>query len=168
MNANVTPAKDELFELVVDDGYKAYPIKNLVGMQIGTLYFNPTDFNIVGRFNEHIGELQAVLEGLDGASINPDGSGGDEDAQAILEGATAKLEPIFNEILGGNFFDAFFAKTSPFAITQGNFYVENAVEVLANLITNTFGEETKKIDKRVKKYTEQYEKVKAKQGKTGK
>lgn len=168
MNANVKPAKEETLKIVVDDGYKAYPIENLVGMQIGTLYFNPTDFNIVSRFNEHIGEVQNVLEGLDGASINPDGSGVDDEAQAILEQATAKLKPIFNNILGGNFFDAFFSMTSPFAITKGNFYVENAIDVLANLITNTFGEETKKIDKRVKKYTEQYEKVKAKQKKADK
>ena len=61
---------------VVEDGYKEIPVYNSLHMQIGTLRYNPTDLNIVGRLKEKLSTFENILKPVTDASVDADGNGG--------------------------------------------------------------------------------------------
>ncbi len=57
-------------ELTVDTGVRTYIIKNTQGRQIGELVFNPTDTDIISRYEtviDRIGEIETLIRDNPGA-----------------------------------------------------------------------------------------------------
>ena len=59
-------------------------------------------------------------------------------------------------IFGGNMSEAFFGKMHPFSPVGGVFYCESALEKVGNFITTQFEQETKKVNRRISRYTKKY------------
>lgn len=139
--------------LVVDDGSERIPIQNKHGDEIGVFYFNPTDVGIVKRFNEVADRFSEVVQPLSEANINPDGTGVNNDDVKALEEAEKRLYDLCNYLFNGNLAEAFFGKMNPFSPVGGNFYCENALNVVSQYVSKRFDAEAKKISARVERYT---------------
>ncbi len=153
-------AENTTMKIVINDGSVRVPIENMYGEELGAFTFRPTDIDIVKRYNESADKFASVVEPLDKAGINPDGTA-DESIEGSLEAigeAEARLYELCNYIFGGDMAGAFFGKMNPFSPVDGRFYCEVAIEYLGNFITAQFDAETKKVSARVKEYTDGYKK----------
>lgn len=147
---------EEDFSIVVDDGSRRVPIRNKEGEEIGVFYFRPTDLGIVDRFNAAIEKLDDIMKPVENAPVREDGSPDDPDDMEAFKEAERRLYEICDYIFDGNMSAAFFGKMAPFSPVNGAFYCENAIEAVGNFISGQFDEETRKLTKRMAKYTEGY------------
>lgn len=145
-------------EIVIDDGSVEVPIKNRHGVEIGKFYFHPTDVGIIGRYNQMVGAFNEITAPLEHVSIRPDGTADGDNAEeaAALEEAEKRLYAACDFMFGGNMSEAFFGKMHPFSPVNGSFYCERAIELVGKYIEAQFEQETKKIAKRVNRYTRDY------------
>ena len=140
--------------ITVDDGRVAVPINNASGEKVGVFYFNPTDIGIVERFKNVSNEFENAV-----APLNELADDADEDTQlAALKEAESRLYDLCNGLFGGNFAEAFFGSINPFTPINGVFYCENALNAVSEFVSKQFDKETTKINARVSKYTQDYQK----------
>jgi len=146
--------------VVVNDGRRKVTIKNQNGDVIGSFRFNPTDVNIVNRYNESVSKFEDIVKPLSNYDIKANGEGDGMEAVSALDEAEAKLIDLMDYILDGQFGKAFFSKTHAFAgVEDGDdvkFYCEVAFDVVGQYIANKFDAETKKLDRRLSKHTHGY------------
>lgn len=144
--------------IVVDDGYRRVPIYNTDGEETGYFRFNPTDVNIINRYNEMAKTLDTIVEPL--ASV-PDAPEGEEDGNDSLrlravEQATERLYEAVNKLFDADAAGAFFGTVHPFSPVDGRFYCEAVLEAVGKYISEQFAQETAKVERRVSKYTKKY------------
>lgn len=158
--------KNNGLEIIVDDGTVEEKIHNKFGEVIGVFRFIPTDLNIVKRYNEVVADFDKITEPLEHLNINPDGTLGDHTDEELLifDECAQRLFDKLNYIFAADMAKGFFGTVHPFSIINGYFYCENAIEGLGNYISARFESETKKINKRVNKYTHGYRTGKHKNG----
>lgn len=146
--------------VVINDGRRKVTIKNQNGDVIGSFRFNPTDINIVNRYNESADKFADVVRPLSDYDINAQGEGEGTEAAEVLNQAEAKLVELMNYILDGDFGKAFFSKTHAFAgVEDGDevkFYCEVAFDVIGKYISQKFDAETKKLERKLDKHTHGY------------
>lgn len=150
--------KEKALEIVIDDGSKRVPIRNLSGDEIGEFYFRPTDVDIINRFNESVSKFDEIVAPLEEIDIQEDGSADENDPAAVkaMNEAKTRLFEMVDYIFGGNMSEAFFGKMHPFSPVGGVFYCESALEKVGSFITAQFEQETAKVQKRIGKYTKKY------------
>lgn len=132
-------------ELTVDTGVRTYIIKNTQGRQIGELVFNPTDTDIISRYETvigRIGEIETLIRDNPGA-------------QGVML-VSDKIKQEIDYIINGDSTAAFFNEQSPLTTINGKFYFENVLETIAKVITREFNIEVNKTKKRMQRYTGSY------------
>ena len=121
----------------------------------------PTDISIVDRYNKMVNKFDEIVAPLENISIAPDGGAVDgatrEEADALHE-AEKRLYQALDYMFGGNMAEAFFGKMHPFSPINGVFYCEVALDAVGKYISAQFERETRKITKRVSRYTDGYTK----------
>lgn len=142
----------------IDDGSKRVPITNLHGEEIGVFYFRPTDIGMINRYNEVIQRFDDITGPLQNIGINADGTASSDADMEALNTAEKKLFEACDYMLGGNLSEAFFGSMHPFSPIGGYFYCETVLEKVGQFISAQFEEETRKINKRLRKYTAGYKK----------
>ncbi len=154
--------RQDALEIVIDDGSKKVPIRNLSGDEIGVFYFHPTDVGIISRYNERMAKFDEIVAPLESVNINSDGTADENDMAAVeaLAEAEKRLYEACDYIFGGNMSEAFFGKMHPFSPVGGIFYCETALEKVGAFISAQFEQETAKISTRMKKYVNKYGKGK--------
>lgn len=151
---DIAVKKNDGLSITVDDGRVAVPINNTNGEKVGVFFFNPTDIGIVERFKTASDKFDFVVEPLN--ELKDDAS---EDEQiAALKKAEVRLYDLCNNLFGGNFAEAFFGSVNPFTPIDGRFYCENALNAVSEFVGRQFDKETSKINARVSKYTQDYQK----------
>lgn len=151
-------AQTTQMKIVVDDGSVKIPIENAIGQELGFFIFRPTDVGILQRYNDAISRMESIVEPLNKSQIKSDGTA-DETVEGSLEAlheAEKVLYEVCDYILDGNMSEAFFGKRNPFTPIGGRFYFEIAIETLGKFISAQFNAETKKISRKVDKYTSKY------------
>lgn len=144
--------------LVVDDGSVTETIRNQQGQKVGEFTFRPSDIGIIDRYNESISKFGDVVAPLENVGLNPDGTPRKDDAAdfELLSKIKADICEMVDYIFGGNISEGFFGTMHPLSVINGRLYCENVLDALGNYIAAVFATETKKIDKRVSRYTQQY------------
>ena len=147
-----------VFEIVVDDGRVAVPIRNKIGEVLGEFIFSPTDVGIIQRYNEVSDKLPEITKPLENVTINADGTANSDDPLGVkaLNEATDRLFELFDYMFGGNMSKTFFAKVNPFSPVGGRFYCENALEKIGQFISQQHDKEIKTANDRLKQYTQGY------------
>lgn len=146
----------DTIEIVVDDGMRDVRIRNLKGEQIGLFKFRPTDMGIIDRYNKLVKDFDAITEPLADVSIKADGTAESELDTSKLNEAEQRLYAACDEMFGGNMSEAFFGKMHPFSPVNGVFFCETAISQVGKFIGQQFGQELKKINTRVERYTKKY------------
>lgn len=151
--ANLTPGEDSLF---VEDGYIRIPVYNQLKEQIGTFKFNPTDVNIINRYNEVADKFGTVVKPLRNTSIDPNGEAADDDSVRALNEAEDAMIELFDYLLGTDSREAFFSQVHVFTPVNGNFYCENVFKSIGAYLEKKFQTELNKIDARIDKHVHGY------------
>ena len=142
--------------IVVDDGRVDVPIKNQYGEVVGTFRFNPTDINIVNRYNEAAAKFEDIAKPLIDYDIDGNGEGKTKDAVEALNEAEDKMIELMDYVFDADSRESFFSKIHAFAPTNGKFYCEVVYTGIGNYISKKFDAETKAVSIRVDKYTHGY------------
>lgn len=133
--------------IVVDDGLKTYTIENKNGKVLGEFSFNPSDTNIIRRYEE-------VVESLEKLSF--ESSEETEENLKKMEDFTAEqIDYLFNADVAKNFFSVMGAFTP---LASGKYYIETVLEVIGQAISAETGERVKKINTSIRKHTGKYHK----------
>lgn len=163
-NTTNTLPKGKEDVIVVDDGYRLIRVQNQLGEEIGKFRFNPTDFNMVNRYNEVADQFGEVVKPVADANITKDGEAADEDSVELLNEAEDKMIELMDYVLNCDSREAFFSKTHMFTPTDGVFYCEKVLESIENFVKIKFAAETKKVNARVAKHTANYRTGKHRRG----
>lgn len=134
-------------KLIIDDGVKVYTIENVSGQILGEISFNPSDTNIISRYES----VQKFFDNMKESDYQ-----NTEDGFAKLENDITKQ---VDYLLRANTKDTFFAITGPLSpLESGELYFENVMNALRAVIEKELGVRMKKMQTRVRKYTEKYHK----------
>lgn len=139
------------------DGYKSFCINNDPDRVIR---FNPTDIDIVKRFNQAMKELREEKEGLEDVNLNPDGTVVDDDAtlektSEVLEQFNQVIRKKLNFIFKSDVYDTIFDGQSPMAIvgTERQLLFEAFMDAAFHVINEEVESATReRVDKYVSKY----------------
>lgn len=136
--------------LNIDDGSKSVEIHNIDGEIIGEFRFNPTDFDIMKRFD-------VVIKDMEKMEIPEISDTSEDEVISLIEELSEKIKKLFDFLLNYNASDEIFAKCNPFTITsKGNMYCEDVIEGIANLIKQTMNKNFNKRNAKIKKATAKY------------
>lgn len=144
--------------IVVDDGYRRVPIYNSDGEENGYFRFNPTDVNIINRYNKMVKDFDSIVEPLQGVPDGPEGESEELDGLRIqaMETAKERLYDAINMLFDADAAGAFFGKIHPFSPVDGRMYCEVVLEAVGKYISEQFEQETAKMERRISKYTKKY------------
>lgn len=143
------------FSITVDDGFVSVPMYNLHGMKIGEFAFQPTDVDIVNRFNESMDKFDEVLAPLQ-AEADKDPDADDFDNIDAVNEARDRLFKMCDYIFNADTGNSLFGRMHPFSPVNGKFYCMEVFDQLSVFIQSQFGEETKKVNENMKKYVDGY------------
>ena len=131
----------------IDDGSKTYEIVNLDNKVLGTFTFNPSDVNIIKRYDAVIEELQKYAEEAKDEVFT---------AEKLNE-VQDKIVEKMDMLTGGDTANSFFSicgALSPMA--NGNLFVQNVLEGIGAVIEKETKKRVKKMDAQANKYLEAY------------
>jgi len=135
----------ETMKLSVDTGSILIDIDDK-GDIIGQFRFNPNDLDIINRFEK-------VVEKLESLSI-PD----DADTDAVFRVAD-EIKTQMDYLLNYDVSKEIFSKCNPLTLTtSGDFYFENVIEGVAELIEKTTNKRIAKKKAKIQKATAKYHK----------
>ena len=132
--------------------------------QIGVFKFNPTDINIINRYNEIAPKFQEVVQPLKEAGVNEKGEGVDEESVALLNEAEEKIVELLDYLTNSDSREAFFSRTHLFTPVNGNFYCGNVVNAIGQYISKKFDREIEAVNARMSKHTHGYRTGKHRKG----
>ncbi len=140
------------------DGYKSFCINDDPARVIR---FNPTDIDIIKRFNQVMKELREEKDGLEDVSLNPDGTiAVDDDAtlektSEVLEKFNQVIREKLNFIFKSDVYDTIFDGQSPLAIVGKDRQL--LFEAFMDAAFTVINEEVEKATReRVDKYVSKY------------
>lgn len=116
------------------------------GEKIGEFRFNPTDLDIVNRYEK-------VVEYFNSIKFDKDSQ-----PQEVLD-FSEKLKEQFDYLLNYKVSDALFAKCNPLTpLVNGDFYCEHVLEGIAGLIEKEMGKRLAKKKAKIQRATAKYHK----------
>lgn len=136
-------------EIIIDDGAREYKVLNKKREELGIFSFNPTDMDIITRFQEAEGRIDRIADELDAAVTE------DEKVNAALA-VSRKIKDELSYIINGNSSECFFAKCNPLSMVGGRFYFEAVLDAVASVIKAEYGKEIRAQKNNHQKYTNKY------------
>lgn len=116
-----------------------------------TLRFNPTDINIVHRYNEAV----TYFNNLNLPEITEE-KGLEEFASAV-KATEDELGKILDKLVNANISAPIYSVMNPFSVLEnGKFYIEEIIDSIGKIIEKEMGVRTAKVQSRIKKYTAKY------------
>lgn len=136
-------------KIVVDRGLEEYTIEDKNGTVLGKFEMNPTDVELVKRY-EHVAEaVSHIADDVDES----------KDIVDIVKEMEEKLNNQIDYLFNSNVSQIFFSITSPFTVLpNGEFFVENVLNAIGSLIEAETGKRFKKVQTKIGKYTSKYHK----------
>ncbi len=133
----------------IDDGSKSYEIVNTEDRLIGTFTFNPSDTNIVQKYDAVVDSLDKYFDEIKGANFTK---------ESFIAAQDAIIDK-FSELVGEDASKTFFSICGPFTPMQnGNLYLQNVIEAVAGIIEKETQKRMKNVQSKMDKYLEGYKK----------
>lgn len=133
----------------IDDGSKSYEIVNQDDKVIGTFTFNPSDANVVKRYDAVVDSLEQYFEQVKDNTLTKE----------LFVEAQDIITDKFSELVGEDASKTFFSICGPFTPMQnGNLYLQNVIEAVAGIIEKETQKRMKKVQTKMDKYLEGYRK----------
>lgn len=155
--------EEEIQEIQIDTGLIKFNLRDKTTKEFyGTIAFNPTDFNILKRFDEarkNIIEAQKEFEEED-VDLKEDGTPF-ETSNSIIK-SVDKLNKLICEqidfIFDSDISNTVFGNKSPLALIKGKLFFENFMNSVHPIIEKEINNQIVETEKRTSKYTSKYNK----------
>ena len=139
-------------QIKVVDGSKTYDLVNQEGKLLGQLTFNPSDTNILERHAEVMKQLNKLKEDF-GKTVRK--TTVNEDIAEIDRIVYEKIDYLLNADVSKTLFSIM----GPFSpLANGQFFVENVMDAIGNVIQADTEKQSKKIRQKIDKHTAKYHK----------
>lgn len=139
----------EKMKLSVDTGSVLIDIDDR-GEIFGQFRFNPSDFDIIRRYEQVVKKLEDVANML---------SDNDNPTEDDIFAASDEVKKQFDYLLNYNVADQIFAKANPFTpLANGDLYCENVLNGIASLIEDTMNKRINNKMKKIQSATAKYHK----------
>lgn len=139
--------------IVVDDGTREVPITNKYGKEICKIYFRPTDYSIIDRYDKVMKRLDKILDPLASVALDRDGSARHSADWKLLKSVEKKLKEEINYLFDMDEADMIFANRNPFSSVHGEFFCTNILNALGEFMKAAFEEEAQLSNERISEYT---------------
>lgn len=141
----------------IPTGLKKYDIEDMEGNVLDCFYFNPTDVDIVDRYQESVEKIEMKLEEI--AKMEELAN---DDIDSVCK-MHKLLRPVLckaiDDIFKTNISEKFFSIMSPFTLFEdGTMFYEIVLMEIAKIIEEECNQRLKKVDVRISKYTSKYRK----------
>lgn len=131
----------------INDGSKSYEIVNQNDKVLGVFTFNPSDMNIIDKYNDVVESLKTATEKM---------STGKEEG---LTEASSLIREKMDILFGEDTSKTFFSITGPLTpLSNGQLFVENVLEAIGAIVEKEMNVRVKKVRERMDKYTAKYNK----------
>ena len=131
----------------IDDGTKTYEIVNQDDEVLGTFTFNPSDSNIIKRYDAVVEALQAYADEAQGEVLTQD----------KFNEAQDKITEMMDDLVEGDVKGSFFSICGPLTpMENGNLFVQTVLEGIGAVIEKETKKRMKKIDAQTAKYLADY------------
>lgn len=132
------------YKIKIEDGRIPITIDNERGEELGVVYINPNDFNILNRLDEVKAKISAI-------SI-----GADEITGEKIKNVDIAIREQINYLFDYNVADVVFKKQHSLSTYNGITFIERLLNALTPVIRDIMQKETEKSEKRMSKYTGPY------------
>lgn len=154
---------EKIQEIEIDTGLIKFNLRDKTTQELyGTIEFNPTDFNILKRFDEAretIINAQKDFE-TDDVELKSDGTP-TETSKDIIK-AVDKLNDLIckqiDYIFDNDISKVVFGNKSPLALIKGNLFFENFMNAVQPIIEREINNQMVETEKKTSKYTSKYNK----------
>lgn len=137
-------------QIKINDGSKSYEIVNQDNKVVGVFTFNPSDANIVARYNKVIEEMDEYFSGIDEKDVVT--------TDRFVE-FQDRIKKSVDDLVCQDTAESFFAVTGPLSpLTNGKIYVEEVMEAISKIIEKETSQRMKKVQTRMDKYLQGYKK----------
>lgn len=134
----------------INSNMKKFDIVDLDGKVLTTIYFNPTDINILHRYEETMRSLATIKLKFGKVSKNTD-------IGKLLKEVDAIVYEKVDYLLNAQAAEKIFSVMGPFSLLEdGDFYVEVVLKAIGQTIKNENAEYAKKLEEKVNKHTAKY------------
>lgn len=132
----------------INDGTKTYEIVNQDDEVLGTFTFNPSDSNIIKRYDAVVEALQAYADEEQGEVLT----------QEKFNEAQDKITAMMDDLVKGDVKGSFFSICGPLTpMENGNLFVQTVLEGIGAVIEHETKQRIKKIDEKTAKYLAEYQ-----------
>lgn len=133
--------------ITIDDGIKTYDIANKEGEILSSFSFNPSDTNIVDRYEKAVEKLAEFIPSIQSA----------EKEVELFKELDAEVSKIIDGIFNSNISERFFCIMGPFSpMEDGRFFLEVALESVGKVIESEIGKRVSKMNSKIQKHTSKY------------
>lgn len=144
--------------ILSNDIYETVRIKDHTGKVLSEFSFNPSDANIIERFenfSKGFGEIKKQIEEYESANNSLDYSNNMEKLNIINKNLHERLDYLLNTNAAESIFSVMGA-LSP--LPSGEYYFSFILDQIGKKITNATGARIKKMDLKIQKHTAKYHK----------
>ena len=128
-------------------------IKRHDGMVLSEFSFNPSDSNIVARYDNFVDGLKELDEKISNYENKANG----EESKKMLEEIDKEIYCQVDDLLNANVSGSIFSVMGPLSpLPSGDYYFVFIIEQIGNKIKNATGQRVKKIEMKIKKHTAKY------------
>lgn len=132
----------------IDDGTKTYEIVNQDDEVMGIFKFNPSDSNIIKRYDAVVEALQEYADEAQGEVLT----------QERFNEAQDKITAMMDDLVNGDVKGSFFSICGPLTpMENGNLFVQTVLESIGAVIEKETKQRIKKIDEKTAKYLAEYQ-----------
>ena len=142
--------------ILMPEVYEEVPIKR--GNEVlATFSFNPSDANIVYRYDNFVAELEDLVKKIAEYEKENENKSKHEKAKAMLEAIDneihEKIDTLVNAKVSKDIFSVMGALTP---MPNGEYYFTFMVENIGRIINEKTGQRVKKMEMKIKKHTAKY------------
>ena len=134
-------------------------IKDHTGQVLSEFSFNPSDANIVDRYDEFINNFESLRDEIVAYEESNEKSGDYDKEREKLHLINKKIHEAINRLVNADVADSIFSVMGALSpLPSGDYYFTFILDQIGKKITNATGARMQKIEMKVKKHTAKYHK----------
>lgn len=132
-------------------------IKKHDGTVLSEFSFNPSDSNIVTRYDDFVDGLKELIDKINNYEKENENKSNHEKAKKMLEEIDKEIYFKVDDLLNASVAGYIFSVMGPLSpLPSGDYYFVFIIEQIGNKIKNATGQRVKKIEMKIKKHTSKY------------
>lgn len=137
--------------------YEPVRIKRADGKILSEFYFNPSDSNIVERYDEFVDGMKELGEKIKNYENIKEKNDDLEKTKEELKEVSMEICEKVNKLLNAEVSDKIFNVMGPLSLLpDGDYYFVFIIDQIGNKIKNATGQRLKKMEMKIKKHTSKY------------